>query len=94
MYLQIQDNLENYRIKDVSNYIFSTSYLGLTPTNPNVCKIISNFMDNMFNSKEKFQKLSKVLIGMCLSMWMLNCKPIKLMQFMFSELPVTAFRSK
>lgn len=51
-------------------------------------------MDNIFNTKEKCQKLSKVLIGMCLSMWMLDCKPIRLIQFMFSGFPVETFRSK
>lgn len=91
---QIKDHLKHYRIKDVSNYVFSASYLGLTPKNPNVCKIIINFLDDIFNSKEKCEKMSKELIGMCLSMWMLDYKPIQLMQFVFFEVPVAALRSK
>ncbi|XP_026818475.1 uncharacterized protein LOC113557258 [Rhopalosiphum maidis] len=88
----INDRLRNYRVKDVSNYVFSASYLGLTPKNPNVCKIIIGFLNVVFNSKEKCQKMSKPLIGMCLSMWMLNYKPIQLMQFLFFEVPVAALR--
>ncbi|XP_003247562.1 uncharacterized protein LOC100570373 [Acyrthosiphon pisum] len=90
--IMIKDCLKHYRIKDVSNYVFSASYLGLTPKNPNVCKMIINFLENIFNSKEKCEKMSKTLIGMCLSMWMLNYKPIQLMQFMFFEVPVAALR--
>ncbi|XP_025196315.1 uncharacterized protein LOC112595370 [Melanaphis sacchari] len=90
--IMINDRLQHYRIKDVSNYVFSTSYLGLTPKNPNVCKIIIDFLNVVFNSKEKCQKMSKALIGMCLSMWMLNYKPIELMQFTFSQIPVATLR--
>ncbi|KAE9526167.1 hypothetical protein AGLY_013798 [Aphis glycines] len=90
--IMINDRLKDYRIKDVSNYIFSASYLGLTPKNPYVCKIINDFLYVVFNSKEKCQKMSKALIGMCLSMWMLNYKPIRLMQFIFFEVPVAALR--
>lgn len=56
--------------------------------------MIIDFLENIFNSKEKCEKMSKTLIGMCLSMWMLNYKPIQLMQFMFFEVPVAALRSK
>lgn len=90
---QIKDNLKNYRTKDVSNYIFSVSYLGLSPNNPDVCKIIINFLDQVFDTKEKCKKGSKTLIGMCLSMWMLDYKPMKLMQFMFSKVSVADLRS-
>lgn len=49
----------------------------------------------MFNTKEKCKKYSKVLIGMCLSMWMLDYKPTKLLQFMFSDnMSIAALRSK
>jgi len=51
-------------------------------------------LDEVFNSKEKCVKMSKALIGICLSMWMLNYKPIHLMEFMFFEIPVAALRSK
>ncbi|XP_060868125.1 uncharacterized protein LOC132943250 [Metopolophium dirhodum] len=90
--IMIKDHLKHYRIKDVSNYVFSASYLGLIPKNPNVCKMIINFLEDIFNSKEKCEKMSKTLIGMCLSMWMLNYKPIQLMQFMFFKVPVAALR--
>ncbi|XP_022181822.1 uncharacterized protein LOC111041742 [Myzus persicae] len=90
--IMITDHLKHYRIKDVSNYVFSASYLGLAPKNPDVCKMIINFLEDIFNSKDKCEKMSKTLIGMCLSMWMLNYKPIQLMQFMFSEVPVAALR--
>lgn len=56
--------------------------------------MIINFLEDIFDSKDKCEKMSKTLIGMCLSMWMLNYKPIQLMQFMFSEVPVAALRSK
>ncbi|VVC41822.1 Hypothetical protein CINCED_3A015484 [Cinara cedri] len=88
----IKDNLKNYRIKDVSNYLFSVSYLGLTPKDPNVGKIINDFMNQLFYTKEKCQSQSKLLIGMCLSMWMLDYKPIQLMKFMFSEISIAALR--
>lgn len=48
----------------------------------------------MFDTKEKCKRLSKTLIGMCLSMWMLDYKPLKLIQFMFSEVSVEALRSR
>jgi len=56
--------------------------------------MIINFLEDIFNSKEKCENMSKTLIGMCLSMWMLNYKPIQLMQFMFFKVPVAALRSK
>jgi len=55
--------------------------------------MIINFLEDIFNSREKCEKMSKTLVGMCLSMWMLNYKPIQLMQFMFFEVPVAALRS-
>ena len=56
--------------------------------------MIMNFLNDIFNSKEKCEKMSKTLIGMCLSMWMLNYKPIQLMQFIFFEIPIAALKSK
>lgn len=81
-------------MKDISNYVFSISYLGLTPKNPKVCKIIINFLDQIFITKERCQSMSKTLIGICLSMWMLDYKPIKLMKFLFSNVSVADLRSK
>jgi len=51
-------------------------------------------MVETFNTKERCQNMSKTLIGMCLSMWMLDYKPIKLIKFLFSEVSVAALRSK
>lgn len=81
-------------MKDVSNYVFSASYLGLPPKDPNVCKIIIEFLDKLFSTKEKCKRYSKILIGMCLSMWMLDYKPTKLMQFMFYDMSIADLRSK
>lgn len=59
-----------------------------------VCKIIINFLDQIFNTKEKCKKRSKTLVGMCLSMWMLDYKPIKLITIIFSEMSIADLRSK
>lgn len=70
------------------------SYLGLTPKNPNLYKIINYFLNQVFDTKEKCKKRSKMLIGMCLSMWMLDYKPIQLIKFILSEVSIAALRSK
>lgn len=59
-----------------------------------MCKVINYFLDQVFDTKEKCKKRSKILIGMCLSMWMLDYKPIKLMEFIFSKVSIAALRSK
>lgn len=90
---QVKEKLKNFRIKDVNNYVFSASCLGLLPKD-DVCKIIINFLDQIFNTKEKCKKRSKVLVGMCLSMWMLDYKPKKLIKIIFSEMSIADLRSK
>lgn len=59
-----------------------------------MCKIINNFFDQIFDTKEKCKIRSKILISMCLSMWMLDFKPIKLMKFVFSKVSIAELRSK
>lgn len=92
--LQIKNKLEHIRIKDISSYLFSASYLGLPPKDDNVCKIIMSFLDQILANKENSKKMSTELTGICLSMWMLDFKPIKLMTFLLSELSVNAIKSK
>lgn len=91
---QVKDNLNNYRIKDVSSYVFSASYSGLSPKDPEVCLTIIDFLNQIFDTKEKCRKHSKLLIGTCLSLWMLDYKPIKLIKFIFSEVSIATLRSK
>ncbi|XP_050440523.1 uncharacterized protein LOC126845721 [Adelges cooleyi] len=88
----IQDNMKNYRIKDLTNFLFSVSYLGITLSN-HIVEIIDSYLYEVFNTKDKCIKYSNMLISVCLSMWMLKWTSSKLIQFVFSQVPISALRS-
>ncbi|XP_050524057.1 uncharacterized protein LOC126895834 [Daktulosphaira vitifoliae] len=92
--IMVQDNLKNYRIKDVTSFLFSISYLGLSVNNTSLKTTITNFLNYIFNSKENCIKHSKMFISINLSLWMLNWENIYLTKLIAMEIPISSLRSQ